>query len=408
MTDASRSDPALGAALPPGDGRFGVESPIAGADATAATRPRWRVFALLCVAYFVTTTGEQMLSPLFPTVADDLGLSVAQGGIAFAVLTGAIAVTNLVGGAALARHTPARLMRVASLAGLAGCIVNAIATGFGTLLIGQALLGIGAGAFFPAGLQGVGIAAGPSKRGFAMGLYGVAFSLGLTMAAVLGAVGAGVGWRTPFWIAAGLFLFSAIAATWVDLGPRVAAPAKRVSLREVLSLPTAVGTVLAVLQYGAIPFLTTFAVVRWGISAASAATVLIVGRLLSIVAKVVGGATADRIGARTSARRTGLILTATGLAWVLLPGGPATYAIAAIFAGTVSSLGPVANLLAVERFGQNGMALGMYRSIQIGIGAAASAAVGLVAEVAGLRPTLAIAMLVPLTLLWICRDGPGR
>jgi hypothetical protein len=174
----------------------------------------------------------------------------------------------------------------------------------------------------------------------------------------------------------------------------------------VLSLPTAVGTVLAVLQYGAIPFLTTFAVVRWGISAAGAATVLIVGRLLSIVAKIVGGASADRVGARTSARRTGLILTATGLAWVLLPGGLATYAIAAIFAGTVSSLGPVANVLAVERFGQNGMALGMYRSIQIGIGAAASATVGLVAEVAGLRPTLAIAMLVPLTLLWICRVDP--
>ena len=41
----------------------------------------------------------------------------------------------------------------------------------------------------------------------------------------------------------------------------------------------------------------------------------------------------------------------------------------AIFAGMVSSLGPVANTLAVERFGQNGMALGMYRSIQIALGA---------------------------------------
>jgi predicted MFS family arabinose efflux permease len=224
------------------------------------------------------------------------------------------------------------------------------------------------------------------------------------MAAVLGAVGAGLGWRTPFWIAAVLFLVSAVAATWVDLGPRVAASDASVPLREVLSLPTAVGTVLAVLQYGAIPFLTTYAVTRWGISAAGAATVLIVGRLFSIVAKVVGGASADRIGARTSARRTGLLLTATGLAWVLLPGGPATYAIAAIFAGMVSSLGPVANMLAVERFGQNGMALGMYRSIQIALGAVASAIVGLVAEWTGLRATLTVAAFTPLALLWICRD----
>lgn len=366
--------------------------------------PRWGVFALLCMAYFVTTTGEQMLSPLFPVVADDLGLSVGQGGIAFGVLTGAIAATNLLGGAALRRHAPATVILVASLAGLGGCVVTASANGFIVLLLGQTLLGISAGTFFPAGLQGVGIAAGPSKRGFAMGLYGVAFSLGLTMAAVLGAIGAGTGWRVPFWVAAVLFIAAAIAARGIATGPRPEVREESIALREVLSLPTFVGTVLAVLQYGAIPFLTTFAVVRWGITPASAATVLVIGRLLSIVAKVVGGASADRIGARTSARRTGLILTLTGLAWVLLPGGLVTYAIAAIFAGTVSSLGPVANILAVERFGQNGMALGMYRSIQIGIGALASAAVGLIADVAGLQATLAVAMLVPLALVWICRD----
>ena len=37
--------------------------------------------------------------------------------------------------------------------------------------------------------------------------------------------------------------------------------------------------------------------------AASAATVLIIGRVLSIVAKIIGGASADRIGAKASARR---------------------------------------------------------------------------------------------------------
>ena len=123
----------------------------------------------------------------------------------------------------------------------------------------------------------------------------------------------------------------------------------------------------------------------------------------SWVAKILGGASADRIGAKASARRTSLVLTATGLAWVLAPGSIATYAIAAVFAGTVSSLGPVANILAVERFGQNGMALGMYRSVQIALGATASAVVGVVAGAVGLRPTLAVATLVPLALLWICR-----
>jgi predicted MFS family arabinose efflux permease len=367
--------------------------------------PRWGAFALLCGAYFVTTTGEQMLSPLFPVAAEDLGLSVAEGGIAFAVLTGTIAITNLVGGSGLRRYAPVTLVRVAALVGLTGSVVNALTTGYVMLLVGQVLLGAAAGLFFPAGLQGVGAAAGPTKRGLAMGLYGVAFSLGLTMAAVLGAVGAGVGWRVPFWIAGALFLAAALAAGSADLGARADDGSNgRVPWREVLSLPTYVGIVLAVLQYGAIPFLTVFAVTRWGISAASAAAVLIVGRLFSIVAKVIGGASADRVGARTSARRTAIALTIMGMLWVLLPASLMTYGIAAAFAGTVSSLGPVANILAVERFGQNGMALGMYRSIQIGLGAASSAVVGIVADAVGLRPTLAVAMLVPLLLMWVCRE----
>ncbi len=369
------------------------------------TTPRWGAFALLCLAYFATTTGEQMLSPLFPTAAEELGMSVAQGGIAFAVLTASIAVTNLLGGAALGRWAPSTLVRLAALVGIVGSVVNATTPSYGVLLIGQALLGAAAGLFFPAGLRGVGIAAGTSKRGFAMGLYGVAFSLGLTMAALLGAIGAGLGWRLPFWIAGGLYLVAALMVGRVDLGPRAAPGGDGpIPWRDVLSLPTYVGIVLAVLQYGAVPFLTTFAVTRWGISAAGAAGVLIVGRLLSIVAKVVGGASADRIGAKASARRTSLVLTATGLAWVLLPGGWPTYAVAAVFAGTVSSLGPVANILAVERFGQHGMALGVYRSVQIALGAVGSAVVGLAAEAVGLRPTLTVAMLVPLMLLWICRD----
>jgi len=74
--------------------RLGDLSTPSASVPTRADGPHWGVFGVLCLAYFVTTTGEQMLSPLFPTVSDDLGLSVTQGGIAFAVLTGSIAITS--------------------------------------------------------------------------------------------------------------------------------------------------------------------------------------------------------------------------------------------------------------------------------------------------------------------------
>ncbi len=381
-----------------------AEPPPAGVADLSLLRPRWGAFTLLCLAYLVATTGEQLLSPLFPVAAEDLGLTLGQGGIAFATLSISIALTNLVGGAALRRVDGVALIRLSAVVGLAGAVVVALAPGYLVLLVGQVLLGAAAGLFFPAGLRSVSLAAGPAKRGLAMGLYGVAFSLGLTAAAALGALGAAVGWRVPFWVAAALFASAAVSSAWVRVpAPPVTDVQGKVTVREVMSLPTAVGTVLAVCQYGAVPFLATFAVVEWGITPASAATILIVGRLISIVAKVVGGASADRVGARTSARRTGLVLTATGLAWVLLPGGMLAYALAALFAGMVSSLGPVANILAVERFGQNGMALGAYRSVQIALGALGSAVVGLVAEAVGLQVTLGVAVLVPLALLWLCR-----
>lgn len=372
-----------------------------------ATRPRWGAFALLCLAYLVSTTGEQMLSPLFPTASDDLGLTVAQGGVAFGLLTVSIAVMNIVGGLLMREMHSISLVRISAVVGAAGALVTAVSPGYAVLLVGQVLLGGAAGLFFPAGLQMVGLSAGPNRRGFAMGLYGVAFSLGLTLAAVLGTVGAGLGWRVPFWIAVVLFAGAALSSWWIRVPtpPPAGRGSGTVRIREVLTLPTWVGSVLAVMQYGTVPFLTTFAVDEWEMTAATAATILIAGRLLSIVAKIVGGASADRIGARASARRTAVILTATGFGWVLLPGGWLTAALAAVFAGGVSTLGPVANTLAVERFGQNGMALGAYRSVQIALGAGASALVGIIAEWTGLRWTLGVAMLIPLLLLWICRDA---
>jgi predicted MFS family arabinose efflux permease len=370
-----------------------------------AARPRWGSFALVCMAYLVATTGEQLLSPLYPSARDDLGLSVGQGGIVFGLLTGSIAVFNLVGGLLLRRVSAGTLIRGAALVGVIGSVTTATTHSLWQLVIGQIVIGASAGLFFPAGLRAVAVLAGPAKKGFAMGIYGVAFSGGLTLAAVLGAVGSSSDWRLAFWVAAGLGCIAAIGGAGEARARPVPGSHTRFRIRTVMALPTAVGTVLAVCQYGAIPFLTTFAVDEWGLSATRAASVLVAGRIISIVAKVVGGASADRVGAKTSARRTGVALTATGLAWVLIPGSWPTYALAALFAGMVSSLGPVANVLAVERFGNDGMALGAYRSVQIALGAAASALIGLAGDLFGLRITLAVATLTPLTLLWICRDS---
>lgn len=368
-------------------------------ETSRGDRIDWLAFALICASYLAVTVGEQLLSPLFPVTRDELGLSLGDGGIAFGVLTASIAVANLLGGAMLTRTGPLTAIQASTVATMIGSVIAATADGLGQLVVAQLFMGLGAGLFFPAGLQLIARIAGPSRRGMAMGMYGVAFSIALTVAAVLGAAGASEGWRIAFWIGGGIAVVALAVSLGIRQGREPGPHPGPIDWRAVAGMPTVVGAVGAVCQYGSIPFLTTFAVDRWGLREASAAIVLAVGRVISIMAKLVAGASADRIGPMRSARRTSALLVATGLGWVLLPGGWPTYALAAVFAGTVSSLFPIANVLAVERFGRHGGALGAYRSAQIAIGALGGFLIGTVGERVGLRPVLAVACCVPLLLV---------
>jgi MFS family permease len=384
----------------------GQALPAAAPPSDLEAKPQWLGFVLACAAYLSASVGESLLSPIFPTTARDLDLDLTLGGVAFGLLTGSIAIANIVGGRLLPRLGATRVIRIAGGLTMVGALAAATSGSFPALAAAQVLLGAGSGLFFPAGIQAVGTLAGPSRKGFAMGMFGVAFSGGLTIAAVLAAIGADHGWRVSFVISAGLAAGSLVSTLWLRTPP-LAPPTSRARLADVLGLPTFVGTVGSVCQYGTVSFLTTFAVEEWGMTLAAAASLLAVGRVLSIVAKLVSGAGADRRGPLVSARRTGAVLVVSGIGWTLLPAAPATYALAAVFAGTVSSLFPLANVLAFERFGAQGGALGLYRSVQIGLGALATFLVGVAADTFGLRPVLAVTVVIPLLLFPLCRPAPA-
>src|SRR5690606_28964929 len=154
-----------------------------------------------------------------------------------------------------------------------------------------------------AGLRAVPLVAGPGRRGFAMGMYGVAFSAGLTVAALLGTLGSVAGWRVAFLVSAILGAAGAVATCLLSLDTEPVRIPFRFPRRAVLGLPTFIGAIGAICQYGAVPYLTIFAVAEWGLSAGAAATLLAVGRVISILAKIVSGAGLDRVGPIVSARR---------------------------------------------------------------------------------------------------------
>jgi predicted MFS family arabinose efflux permease len=348
----------------------------------------------------MVTAGESLLSPIFPIAADDVGLDLALAGVAFAVLTGSIAAASIGGGMLLHRLPATRVIQLALACTAAGSVVAALAHHPAPFLAAQALIGVGAGTFFAGGVFAAGSLAGERHRGRAMATFGVAFSGGLTLGALFAALGDRTGWRLAFWLAAGL---SVVAAVLVGLVRDV--PASDTSgpvwsgFRAVAGVPTFVGVVGAVAQYGTVVFLPAFAVKEWGWSGGAAAVLLAASRLLSVGAKLAAGYGADRIGARPTAAVTGVGLAAAGAAWTLLPWPVVAAPLAAVFAAATSGLFPLANVMAFESFGRQGSVLGTFRAVQMGAGALAGAGIGALAAVVGLRPVLAMVAITPLALV---------
>lgn len=383
-------------------------------------------FSAVTAGYMAVTAAESLLAPLFPILQRDLGFSLRQAGFAFGLLAASIAVGNIIGGLALYRLGLRQGTVIGLAVAAAGAGLVAASGSRSQFLASQIVLGLGTGSFFPSGLSAAALLAGPRRRGLAIGFYGVAFSGGLALAALLAALAEYLGWRVPFEVAAAFAGASAVATAFARMPARVASPrsetriaephaqvrAPRLSIRHLLGVPLVVGGVAAASQYGAVAFLPTFAVHAWGLSPSAAAVMLGVARVLSVPAKLVSGQGADRTGALRVARRLGVLLAATGLWWTIAPGPQSTVWAAVIFAAFVSGLGPVANLLAFEGFGERAMLLGVFRSAQIGAGAAAGVAIGALAGIIGLRAALIAAAVVPLVLLplgrnWRRGDAPS-
>lgn len=365
---------------------------------------RWAAFTLVCVAYLATTTGESLLSPIYPVASPELRMDLADAGTAFFVLAFSIASANLLGGTLLRWWRASLVISVALLSTAVGCAVAATAQTAAQFYGAQVLIGAGAGLVYPAAIMSVGTFAGPRRRGFAMGIFGVFFSGGLTLAAALAAFGARLDWRVSFTIGAGLALVAACLVTPLRNTPRSDASVSMFSgLRAVLGAPTAIGIVGGISQYATVAFFPLFAVAVWDLQESSAAACLAAGRLLSIPAKIAAGALADRVGPARAARMMGVLLSVAGVIWAVVPITPFAVGGGIVFVAAVSGLFPLANTMAFEVAGQRGGALGAFRSLQLASGAVAGLLIGWASHAAGLRVTVAVVTSIPLLLLVLLR-----
>ncbi len=372
--------------------------------APLSVRTRRVAFGYLFTVYMLAAVSETLISPLFPLIRRDLGLDVTQQAELLAALTISIGVFNLVGGAFGYRTGDRRIVRLAALALACGTFLCGSADSFVALLIGQIVIGAGSGLFFGPGLASISRMY-TVTRGRAVASYGLAYSLGLSLAAFSASAGQSV-WRWMFWWTGGVALVFAIAAPRIVEAHGEHIPPLLGSLRTYLGRPLyrmslVTGVVAGTTHY----IINGFAPTLFDDHGASLGviTALIgIGRLASAGGKFLSGWLFDRFGGPQTAFLIMLAITALGLLELLLPYRVGAWFIVP-FVCVTAMLFPVSNALSVAALpARSSWGVGVYRAALVTSSAIVSGVVSVLLHFFTLEVVMVGTLAVPLSgAIWV-------
>lgn len=183
-------------------------------EAVVPTRTPWAQHALLCAVFFLMGGELFLISPLLPTIADDLGASIPATALVVTAygLTYAVA-SPLLG--ALAEHLPRRRVILAGLAVMTvGEVLCALAPNLPLLVAARMIGGLGGALMGPAIWAYLAETAAPAERGRAISRGAAAYAGGQIIGVPLGTlVAANFDWR---------WAFAGIAVVMVATGAAIA------------------------------------------------------------------------------------------------------------------------------------------------------------------------------------------
>ena len=182
-----------------------------------------RLLWLFSAVNLVIGTGAFVITGTLARLASDLGIGIAAAGQAmttYALSTALLAPLLLLA----TGHWPRKRTLLLALALFAaGNVLCALADSLGALLLGRALMGVGA-VFTPIA-AGIALAlVEPARRGQALAFVFLGFSLSYGVGVPLGAwIGLTWGWQAPIWLVAGLVVLATAAVAW-RVPPDIASP----------------------------------------------------------------------------------------------------------------------------------------------------------------------------------------
>jgi MFS transporter, NNP family, nitrate/nitrite transporter len=268
---------------------------------------------------------------------------------AIGLLTTALFVTHLAvqlpAGRAADRYGSQRVAFIAIGAGIAGNLILLVDAGLGPALLGRAVVGIGSGAAFVAGIDLVRAGGG---RAVLQGLYGGATMAGGGLALmVVPPLTDATSWRAPYWSGAVLALLSAIPTVAATGLPRIGHAGDWV-LRDRRLLPIGL---LQAATFGLAVVAGNWAVPLLERQGASSTVAGLAGGLilfLGVVTRPLGGLAAERGGGRRIVV-VALVGTSAGALLLAIDGSLALATLGAFVLGLLAGLPFAATFAAAQR-----------------------------------------------------------
>ncbi|WP_205683644.1 MFS transporter [Brevibacterium aurantiacum] len=171
---------------------------------------QWLILPTLVFLGVVSTAVGSLGAPLLPTIArmDEVSLGDSQWALTISLLTGAVAAPVLGRLSDGHRRRPTIVGVLAIVT--AGCVLAAIPLGFGWLLVGRAMQGIGLG-LVPLGIAVARDALPPEKAAPGIALLGVTSAAGLGIGCpVAGVITEFLGLSAAFWAGAVLTMVALV------------------------------------------------------------------------------------------------------------------------------------------------------------------------------------------------------
>ncbi|GAX56480.1 MFS transporter [Streptomyces olivochromogenes] len=237
-----------------------------------SARRRWTVLAVCCLSMFLVGLDTTIVNVGLPAIGHGLGIGTRSLEWTVDAYTLVLASLLISSGALADRFGRRRVFQVGLVVFGAASLVCAIAPSVGVLIAARAVQGIGASMLSPVALAiVVNAMPDPRERAQAIGVWASVFGLSMAAGPVTGgALIAGFGWRSVFWINAPVIVAALVlSALFV---PESRAPrAQRLDLPGQALLTVVIGVSVGVLIEGPrIGWVSLPALVAYAIAAVAA------------------------------------------------------------------------------------------------------------------------------------------